>query len=100
MRILALVAAIMVMLGVLLGLKERSPHPPPIVTRAEVASSAYDRLTPGTATTADLIRLGFDTRNAVRISRLGLIEKFIRGDSVDFDALDRGVKACLLGFVR
>ena len=52
MRVLALSAAIMVMLGVLLGLKERSHHPHAGVTRAEIASAAYDRLTPGT--TVDL----------------------------------------------
>jgi hypothetical protein len=99
MRVLALVAAIMVMLGVLLGLKTRAHHPYVGVTRAEIASSAYDRLTTGSST-ADLVRLGFDTRNAVHISRLGLIEKFVRGDSVDFDALDNGVKDCLLGQAR
>ena len=101
MRVLGLVAAIVVMLGVLLGLQERR-HPPlhEGVTRAEIPSSAYDRLTPGVTTRAQLPRMGFDIRRAVRISELGMIEHFVRGDSIDVDALDRGVKDCLLGRAR
>ena len=100
MRAWALVAAIVVMLGVLLGLKGRQHTPHAGVTRAEIASSAYDRLTPGITTSAQLLRMGFDTHNAVRVSQLGLIEHFVRGDSVDFDAMDAAVKDCLLGHAR
>ena len=38
--------------------------------------------------------------SAARISELGMIEQFIRGDSVDFDALDTVVRDCLLGRAR
>ena len=97
MRVLGLIAAIAIVLGSLLGLKGRSHISYERPTRAEITSSAYDRLSPGTTSRASLIRLGFDTRHAVRISELGLIEHFVRGDSVDFDALDGSVKDCLLG---
>ena len=100
MRVLGLVAAIVIMLGVLLGLKVRQNLPHAEVTRAEISSRAYDRLTPGVTTRAQLARMGFDMGKAVRISELGLIEHFVRGDSIDFDALDQGVKDCLVGRTR
>jgi hypothetical protein len=100
MRSLGLIALLVVLLGSVLGLMGRSHVPNVRVTRAEIPSSAYDRLTPGVTTRAELSRMGFDMRNAERISELGLIEHFVRGDSVDFDALDQGVKDCLLGRAR
>jgi hypothetical protein len=100
MRMWGFVATLAVLLGSALGLAGRSHVPALRVTRAEIPSSAYDRLTPGVTTRAQLPRMGFDMRKAVRISELGMIEHFVRGDSVDFDALDQGVKDCLMGRTR
>lgn len=100
MNRLGLIAALVVLFGCILGLTVRFSAPTMPSAKAQVLSSAYDRLRPGVTSLAELKRLGFDTRNAARISELGLIEQFIRGDSVDFDALDAVMRNCLLGQAR
>ena len=100
MRRLGLIAALVVLFGCVLGLTVRLHAPAMPATKAQVRSSAYDQLRPGVTSLAELKRLGFDTRSAARISELGMIEQFIRGDSVDFDALDTVVRDCLLGRAR
>jgi len=97
---LGLIAAFAVLSGGVLGLSVRLHAPVMPAAKAQVLSSAYDRLRPGTTSLAELKRLGFDTSNAARISQLGMIEQFIRGDSVDFDALDAPMRDCLLGQAR
>ena len=100
MRSLGFIAALAVLLGCVLGLAARFRAPAAPSVHAQILSSAYDRVTPGTTTLAGLQSLGFDTRGAQRMSELGMIEQFIRGDSVDFDALDGTVKDCLIGRAR
>ena len=100
MRSLGLIAALVVLFGCVLGLLVRWGPPETPSRKAQALSSAYDRLSPGATPVSQLKRLGFDTRNATRISELGMIEQFVRGDSVDFDALDASVKDCLLGRTR
>ena len=100
MRPLGLIALLFVLLGSVLGLMGRLHGPNVRLARAEIPSSAYDRLMPGVTTRAQLPGMGFDMQGAVRISELGLIEHFVRGDSIDFDALDQSVKDCLLGRAR
>ena len=100
MRVLGLIAALAIIVGCALGFLVRSRTPEFPAARAQVMSSAYDRLVPGVTTLAELNRLGFDIRNARRISELGMTEQFIRGDSIDFDAQDEQVKDCLLGESR
>ena len=100
MRLLGLIAALVILFGCVLGFLVRfnAPETPP--RKAQALSSAYDRLSPGATPASQLKQLGFDTRNATRISELGMIEQFVHGDSVDFDALDAGVKDCLQGRAR
>lgn len=100
MRVLGLIAALVISLGCVLGLVARFRAPEMPALRAQALSSAYDHLAPGATRVSQLPRLGFDTRNADRISELGMIEQFIRGDSIDFDALDMPLKDCLLGQAR
>lgn len=100
MRFLSLTAALVVLFGCVLGLLVRFSAPEIPARKAQALSSAYDRLSPGTTPASQLKRLGFDTQSATRISELGMIEQFVRGDSVDFDALDAGVKDCLQGRAR
>lgn len=100
MRFLGFTAALVVLFGCVLGLLVRFNAPETPARKAQALSSAYDRLSPGSTPISQLKQLGFDTRNATRISELGMIEQFVRGDSVDFDALDSGVKDCLSGRAR
>jgi hypothetical protein len=99
MRILGLIAGLAVLLGCVLGFLIRFPAPQS-TSRPQVMASAYDRLAPGVTTLAGLAQLGFDTRAARRVSELGMIEQFVRRDSIDFDSLDRQLKECLLGQER
>ena len=96
MRFLGLIAGLAILLGCVLGFLIRFPAPRAAAPRPQVMSSAYDRLAPGVTTLAQLARLGFDTRIARRVSELGMIEQFVRGDSIDFDSLDRQLQDCLL----
>jgi hypothetical protein len=100
MRVWGLIAALVVLLGCVLGLAVRFRAPETPMRGAQALSSAYDQLAVGATPASQLRRLGFDTRNATRISELGMVEQFVRGDSVDFDALDGSVKDCLLGRTR
>jgi hypothetical protein len=94
MRLYGLFAALMVLLGCILGLTMR-PHVRIIpALPAQVMLSAYDALRPGVTPVAQLPGLGFDTRDAMRLSYLGMIEQFMPGDSFDFDALDPAVRDC------
>jgi|SRR5579871_1294663 len=100
MRLLGVIAILAVLLGSLLGLVARSRLPDRPAAKPQILSSAYDRLSPGVTTLAELKRLGFDTGNAQRLSELGMLEMFLRGDSIDFDALDPAIKQCLSGVGR
>ena len=100
MRFWGLTATLVVLLGCGLGFWVRFHTPETPVRKAQALSSAYDQLFAGATRVSQLKRLGFDTDNAARISELGLIEQFVRGDSVDFDALDAGMKDCLMGRAR
>jgi hypothetical protein len=100
MRFLGIIAIMTVLLGSALGLVARSNQPERPIVRSQILSSAYDQLSPGVTTLSGLARLGFDTGNARRISELGMMEQFLRGDSIDFDALDPALKQCLSGQVR
>jgi hypothetical protein len=100
MRIYGLFAALVVLVGCALGLMAR-PHvrESPILP-AQVMSSAYDGLRPGVTPVSQLSRLGFDTKKAMRLSYLGMIEQFMPGDSFDFDGLDPAVHNCFLARER
>ena len=95
-----MIAILAVLLGSLLGLVARSRLPDRPIAKAPILASAYDRLSPGFTSLSDLKRLGFDTGDAQRISELGMAELFLRGDSIDFDALDPAIKDCLQGRPR
>jgi hypothetical protein len=95
MRLYGLFAALVVLLGCALGLMAH-PHVREIpVSPAQVMSSAYDDLRPGVTPVVQLPKLGFNTKEATRLSYLGMIEQFMPGDSFDFDALDPAVRDCL-----
>jgi hypothetical protein len=97
MRLYGLFAALVVLLGCALGLMAR-PHVRDIPAfPAQVMLSAYDDLRPGVTPVEQLPGLGFDTKEAMRLSYLGMIEQFMPGDSFDFDTLDPAVRDCLLG---
>ena len=100
MRLLSLVAILAVLLGSALGLLARAPMRETQIASARTMVAAYDRLEPGLTPARDLPRLGFDTAAAARLSDLGMMEQFVRGDSFDFDALDDPVKACFEGRAR
>jgi hypothetical protein len=96
MRLYGLFAALVVLLGCALGLMAHPhvreiPAPP-----AQAMSSAYDDLRPGVTPVAQLPKLGFETKEAMRLSYLGMIEQFMPSDSFDFDALDPAVRDCFL----
>ena len=95
MRFYGLFAALVVLLGCILGLTLRSHIRIVPALPAQVTSSAYDDLRPGVTLVTELPGLGFNTKDAMRLSYLGMIEQFMPGDSFDFDALDPAVRDCL-----
>ena len=100
MRLLSLVAILAVLLGSALGLLARAPMRETQTPSARILVAAYDRLEPGVSQAEELPRLGFDIGAAARLSDLGMMEQFARGDSFDFDAMDEPVKACFEGRAR
>ena len=94
MRLLLLFAALVILLGcgaAVLAWPRGASDP---ALRAQIQSSDYRHLRPGVTPASDLSRLGFDTRNAVRLSYLGVVEQFMPGDSFGFDTLDPAVQSC------
>jgi len=95
MRLYALIAALVILTGSAFALLARSHPGETIAPGPKMMFAAYSRLVPGVTPASKLPRLGVDTRGAMRMSYLGLVEAFTPRDSFDFDVLVPAVRDCL-----
>jgi hypothetical protein len=60
-------------------------------------AAAYARVQPGATHASQLARLGFDASmpNVQALSALGVMERFMTGDSAGFDRLDAALQRCI-----
>ena len=99
MRSLSFAAGFVMLLGA--GFTVASwPHKTPVASTVlsndEILTRAYERVHTGMPV-SQLGKIGLDTSQAERLSKLALVERFMPKDSVAFDALDPAVQACYAG---
>ena len=95
MRLFALIAALVILLGSAVGFLARSGTREIPASSYRVTAHAYDRLQPGITPVMQLADLGFDLAQGTRLSYLAMVEQFMPEDSSGFDALDPSVQDCL-----
>ena len=95
MRLYAIIAALVIVLGSAAGLLARSGASDAPVPPYRVTARAYDSLQPGVTPAAQLPDLGFDLAQGTRLSYLAMVEQFMPANSSGFDALDPSVQDCL-----
>ena len=95
MRLFAVIAVLVILLGSAIGLLARSGASETPTSPYRVTARAYDRLQPGITPAAQLATLGFNLAQGTRLSYLAMVEQFMPEDSSGFDTLDPSVQDCL-----
>ncbi|MEI9994554.1 MAG: hypothetical protein WDM91_08165 [Rhizomicrobium sp.] len=94
---IAVVALALVGCGTLTLLPRQADSPANSIKSLKDLAEAYARVQPGETRASQLGGLGFDsaTPNVEVLSYLGVMERFMTGDSTKFDRLDEALQDCI-----